>query len=97
MKNAAGVEFWLNTHDHGEIEPENELEKTWRLKQDEVASLVEVGAASKRYDLKASWAPTRAVTLATAGGSSSAARRATLPCWTGRSTKWCARCRSGRR
>jgi len=52
VKNAAGVEFWLNTHDHGEIEPENELEKTWRLKQDEVASLVEVGAASKRYDLK---------------------------------------------
>ncbi|UPR02232.1 BING4CT (NUC141) domain-containing protein [Chloropicon primus] len=51
-KNAAGVEFWLNTHDHGELAPENELEKTWRLKQEEVASLVEVGAASKRFDLK---------------------------------------------
>ena len=53
-REAASAEFWLSTHDHGELVPDNDLEKTWRLKQDEVASLVEIGAAAKRFDLKLS-------------------------------------------
>ena len=51
VERAAGVEYWLNTQQGGELVPENDLEKTWRLKQDDVADLVEVGAAAKRFDL----------------------------------------------
>jgi U3 small nucleolar RNA-associated protein 7 len=51
VERAAGVEYWLNTQQGGELVPENDLEKTWRLKQEDVKELVEVGAAAKRFDL----------------------------------------------
>ena len=52
VKDTAGVEYWLNTESGGELVPENDLEKTWRLKQDDLVADAEIGAASKRFDLK---------------------------------------------
>jgi U3 small nucleolar RNA-associated protein 7 len=46
-------------HDHlllpqdnaGLIEPENELERTWRVRQEEIKGSVGIGAATKAFDL----------------------------------------------
>ena len=51
QESAAGVNRWLAGEDAGGLEPEGELEETWRLKQDDIVRHVEVGAAAKRFDL----------------------------------------------
>jgi U3 small nucleolar RNA-associated protein 7 len=48
---AARAGEWLLPEDAGMVEAEGELERTWRLKQQDLAAMVPQGAARKAFDL----------------------------------------------
>lgn len=51
VKEAAGTEYLL-LEQQGYLEPSNELEQTYKLKQDELVKEVDVATKRKRFDLK---------------------------------------------
>jgi U3 small nucleolar RNA-associated protein 7 len=42
----------LHEHEGGFLEPENELERTYKVRQDDIASAVLIETAKKRFELK---------------------------------------------